>query len=61
MKKPSVYAAHEARMWLVQVIVPVTLGVIFVWKYTDIPEKVGRKCHSLKQGIKNKFKKKEKK
>ena len=61
MRKPSIYAAHEARMWIVQVIVPVTIGIICVWKYTDIPERVGRKYHNIKQGFKKRFSKKEKK
>lgn len=61
MKKPSIYEAHEARMWLVQVIVPVTIGIICVWKYTDIPEKVGRKMTDVKNGVKKIFKKEKKK
>ena len=60
MKYKHIYAAHEVRMWLKDVIIPaVGVGVV-LYSSPQVRESVGDGVKKIKNSIKSKFKKKEK-
>lgn len=50
----SVYKMHEVRMWIVQVVVPLTLVVGYVATQTDIPDRIKQKKEQIKLKLKTK-------
>ena len=61
MKKGTytkVYAAHETRMWIRDVIIPGTFASVII-SQTEFGRKVGAKIKNVGQKIKSKFQKKE--
>lgn len=50
----SAYKMREVRMWVVQVIIPVTIATGYVLLCTDIPEKIKEKREKRKLNKQNK-------
>lgn len=50
----NAYKMHEARMWIVQVIIPATIAAGYVYLYTDIPDKLKAKREQRKLNKQNK-------
>lgn len=61
MKYKHVYAAHEARMWIKDVIIPAVGVGLVLYSNPQVRESTKDGVNKLKNSIKNKFKKKEKK
>ena len=50
----NAYKMREVRMWVVQVIIPATIGTGYVLFCTDIPEKIKKKREQRKLNKQNK-------
>ena len=48
----SVYKAHEIRMWLVQVVMPVTVVTYYVCKKNNVVPKIKQKIKNRKNTVK---------
>lgn len=58
MKYKTLYAAHEARMWLKTLIGAGLATAVFVAANPEIKDAVKEKVRNIKEKAKNKFKKK---
>ena len=54
MKYKHIEASREARLWISQVIVPVTLAGVMVWSKPDARAKIKAKASRVKDFIKTK-------
>ena len=57
MTYKQIEASREARLWISQVIVPVAATAATFMAIPEVKEAVVEKAKSIKQSIKNKFKK----
>lgn len=56
MKRKTIDAAREARLWIGQIIVPATTAVITVMAIPEVRGAVAAKARSVKYNIERKFK-----
>lgn len=57
MTYKQIEASREARLWINQVIVPAVATAVTLMAIPEVKEAVVEKAKSIKQSIKNKFKK----
>lgn len=58
MTMKQIETAREIRLWLGQIIAPVTLGAILLFSNPKVQRKMERSMNNAKQFIKSKFTKK---
>lgn len=55
MKYKHIEAAHEARMWIVQVIIPAAIGTAMLVSNPVVRQWVADKKHNIQEKVKSKF------
>lgn len=59
MKRKTIDAARETRLWIGQIIVPATTAVVTVLTIPEVREAIAVKAKAATYSIKQKFKRKE--
>lgn len=59
MKRKTIDAARETRLWLGQIIVPTATAVVTVMSIPEVRGAVAVKAKTVKESIEKKFKRKE--
>lgn len=57
MKRKTIDAAREARLWACQIIVPTTTAVVSVLTIPEVRQAIATKAKSVKYNIEQKFRK----